>query len=382
MRRFSLLLLGSGLLAACAPDNSPTALSAPEVSAASVAQREDQDAQLFARSLAMALANPDIRVQLRNAWRDSRVSSDHKLVSTDYFVSAAGANVVAEMARRSGQTADALKATIQRLPSLDVYLPIREHRSTWKASDDVLVGATFDQNASEIQAFDIFGAKHRVLGVEAKSGPPLVVMHLAEPKYEMHGGQRFSTGEVIQLADAYPSVQPPDETSPRQASIGTSSLMSTAIRVKYFDAFRNDGPFGGDLEMEFRASGYEGNFTPSWDSWSGIWIFPSSCLLGVGTANLPDQPPVSVNVFVLTATIMPAGCTGTHHPVEGFEMWAVEMDGSIGSEDDFGRRVSTPGPQPYGYNVTSTSGCCSLWYYSGPGVSPGLKSIFMAMQID
>src|SRR5690606_16102217 len=77
---------------------------------------------------------------------------------------------------------DELLALVRRLPPLDFYVPFDSHRSTWKATDDVLVGVATDVDAPTIQAYDVRGFVHTLHLDNARDGAPLVILHAAEPR--------------------------------------------------------------------------------------------------------------------------------------------------------------------------------------------------------
>lgn len=376
--RYLFALLAAIPIAACSSDSArPTAIA--DVPTASVdvpsapavkEQSPESDVQAFAKALAVSLANPGVRTTLRDAWRDSHISTDHKLVSNEYFLSPDGSSVMNEMAKKTGTSTDELSAIIRRLPPLDVYLPIRSHRTTWRATDDVLVAATFDQNVSEVQAYDTKGTAHTVLGAAAAKGAPLIVIHPAEPKYAPQGGERYSAGDLIELTDAYPAIDTADVRRDSEASyFHTASFMTTSFRISYFDAFADDGPFGGDLEMEFRAQGFVGT------------VPISMCSIAVGTANLAPNPPLWVDVYVVpNISSMPSGCPGVFGLDRGYMLINKEMDsGGINSEDDFGWRKTGYGSLPHGLNIDGTER--SHLFYNGAGTTSNRKMLYMNLWI-
>ena len=392
MRQLVYLVVAGSMLAAC----SDSTVSAPEAvqpgnTLASV-NTKDGDLQLVARSLAKAFADPEVRSSLRNAWRDSHISTDHKLVLRDFFTSPEGASFVSKMAIAEGKASSDLLAVINRLPEMDIYLPIREHRTTWRGTSDILVGATFDQTADRIQAYDVTGAVRTVLGADAAKGPPLVVLHPAEPKYASVTSERYGSGDLIELPDSYDVVAPMVRQAVRSSGNtglvtgGTANSMIGGVYLKYFDTYRTDGPFGGDLEMEFRTYGVEGG-TPYYNYSGGFWYLNgTSCHKGTLAANFPANPPQYTNQLVASGVTAANrdGCGGFGSP-KHFFVQLFEMD-QPGLEDDFGTRVTGcllyNCSQPYGLLLTTTSAGTSQYYYSGDGTTSGQKSVFMAMQID
>jgi hypothetical protein len=123
----------------------------PQAHAVALVTRADSAALLrnTARSLALALADPKLRTQLKAALARTRVREGKLHVQR--FLHNRGANFgrAVGLANRLGERgwADA----IERLPDLEMYLPIPKHRETWAATEDLLV-AGFLETDEEIRA--------------------------------------------------------------------------------------------------------------------------------------------------------------------------------------------------------------------------------------
>ena len=154
-----------------------------------------------------------------------------------------------------------------------------------------------------------------------------------------------------------------------------AALTTSGVYLKYYDTFRDDGWFGGDLEMEFRSEGYEGGVP--YNSGTGFFIYPSTrCNKGVGIGNYPSQPPVQTNLLIspgLTSSTL-NGCGGFASP-QGYAIWAWEMDAGAGLEDDFGMRFTSSGSMPYGLAIGTSSNLAYRLFYSFPGTTAGQKSL-------
>lgn len=130
---------------------SPAERVNPEAPAVVLVTRADSAALLrnTARSLAVALADPKLRAQLKAALARTRVREGKLHVQR--FLHNRGANFgrAVGLANRLGERgwADA----IERLPDLEMYLPIAKHRETWAATGDLLV-AGFLETDEEIRA--------------------------------------------------------------------------------------------------------------------------------------------------------------------------------------------------------------------------------------
>jgi hypothetical protein len=195
--RFVALLAAASLAVACAdagPLGSPAAKHPATSRSAAPAEMEARE---VGRALALAMARQDVRVQVRNALRRSPLT-EHKLVLQEFVRSRAGEHVLRAAATATGQSAEALAARINALPAMDFYAPFREHRITWRASGDVLVGVTMDPDRMELEAFSTAGAS---VSLDARDGVPaaaLLILHPAEPKGLRENPQPDVAGEVIQ----------------------------------------------------------------------------------------------------------------------------------------------------------------------------------------
>lgn len=150
-----------------------------------------------ARALAMAMQRQDVRVQVRNAMRHSRVT-EHKLVLQEFVATPAGAHVLRIAAQQSGMSIDALSARIESLPVMDFYLPVRDHRASWRGGAEVLVGATLSPKQPVLTAYTPAGA---TVSLDARDGvpaQPVFVLHPAQRKSLRFDPQPDGPGDVIQ----------------------------------------------------------------------------------------------------------------------------------------------------------------------------------------
>jgi hypothetical protein len=267
-------------------------------------------------------------------------------------------------------------ASLRAFPDFDFYLPIRSHRERWTGGEDLLVAVTLNQESERVTAFNTRGEAVVVEGKEAASGPALIILHPAEPKFPVMVSEKYSSGEAIQLP-----LEEAQKSSGNlmSASSARASLLTSGVYLKYFDTWRDDGWFGGDLEMEFRSTGYEGG-TP-YNSGSGFFIYPSTtCNRGTGVGNYPSQPPVQTNLLIsagLTSSTL-NGCGGSGFP-KGYSIWAYEMDSGAGLEDDFGMRFTSTGSLPYGLTVGTSSSWSYNRFYSFPGTTSGQLSVELGL---
>jgi hypothetical protein len=201
------LLLGMLGMAACdaaqeavptgpaAPDAPPTAVAAlvgPE------APRDSAAADALARAIAGAFANAEVRRSVHQAWRNSPVSA-HKLVLQEFVSTPEGQRLVQAAARAAGTTPEGIRGLIARVPAMDFYVPRRTDRRTWKATADVAVFVTVQEDDEVVQGYTTWGERLVLRGAE-EPGRAAVLLHPAEPKGRRVDPQPAGPGEVIQDA--------------------------------------------------------------------------------------------------------------------------------------------------------------------------------------
>lgn len=195
--RFVAVLAAASLAAACADAGPLTPPAARHPAASRSVAPAELEAREVGRAIALAMARQDVRVQVRDAMRRSPVT-EHKLVLQEFIRSRAGEHVLRAAAAATGQRAEALAARIDALPAMDFYAPFREHRISWRANADVLVGVTMDPDRLELEAFSPAGAS---VALDARDGVPakaLLILHPAERKGLRENPQPDVAGDVIQ----------------------------------------------------------------------------------------------------------------------------------------------------------------------------------------
>lgn len=198
--RFPLALGTAAVVLSACSDRAESPLLVAHQSARNVSAA-DQAApgQDVAKALASALAEPSVRVRIRNAMRHSP-HFEHKLLLQEFIDSNDGRFVLAAAARASGTTVETLRAQISRLPLMDFYVPMREHRLNWRGTANVVLGLNTDVNDHGLTGYTPAGEAVRL---DSRAGVPaqtVIILHPAEPR--MPGASRRSgPGETIQDAD-------------------------------------------------------------------------------------------------------------------------------------------------------------------------------------
>jgi hypothetical protein len=126
--------------------------------------------------------------------------TEHKLVLQDFTATPAGRAFVAAAAQASGTAPAALQATISALPRLDFYVPLREHRRTWRGTGDLVVAAALGESRGTVTAYGSDGQRRSVTQASWTSGPTVFLLHPAEWKAHRVHPQVDGPGNVIQDA--------------------------------------------------------------------------------------------------------------------------------------------------------------------------------------
>ncbi|MBW3655642.1 MAG: hypothetical protein KY444_06020 [Gemmatimonadetes bacterium] len=195
------LSLGAVVLAlsACSDRAESPLLEAHEPARNVSAADQAAPGQTVAKALASALAEPSVRVRIRNAMRHSP-HFEHKLLLQEFIDTNDGRFVLAAAARASGTTVESLRAQISGLPLMDFYVPVKEHRLNWRGSANVVVGLNMDVNDSGLTGYTPAGQAVRLDSRDGVPAQTVIVLHPAEPR--MPGASRRSgPGETIQDAD-------------------------------------------------------------------------------------------------------------------------------------------------------------------------------------
>jgi len=160
------LLVGALACSDRPPGTAPDAASGPNVLSTAT------NPELLARSLALALGDPAFRAHVKGEL-DRSPFREHKL-SFQRFLSAGRGHALAAMALRTGvATADLGRAADGAIP-LEMYLPVPEHRRTWKGDANVLVATALADHDPPV-AFDVQGNR-LVLDPERPPATPVIAV--------------------------------------------------------------------------------------------------------------------------------------------------------------------------------------------------------------
>jgi len=324
----------------------------PTGASASVSIATPSNAQAVAQGLALAMRDPSIRRQVHKAMRASRFN-EHKLVLQDVVNTPDGKNLFSA----------ATKSAIANLPALDFYLPFEAHRQTWKPATDVYVAVTFDPDAPAITAYGTNGQTLTLRQADGVPTVPLIILHPAEPKETRSNLLANADSDLIESPTptaATSSIQPSFLVECGEACTGGGGGGGTTLApgtyITHFNIQASDGWFGSE-EMRFQSYAVAGNWHfvqfPN-----GSWRLISDyiCDKGLYSQDGVSQyqgyyGPYSISPTVVKNSFL--SCNG-YPAVYAIHMY--EVDGDIGSDDDYGWRFWAAGYYPSGatYNVVYT----------------------------
>lgn len=173
--RAALLAASLVLVSACSDTTQPLPPDRPDLARGSDWQ-EPPDAerardQRLARRFALAMADQDFRAAVHTQISGSRQREQR--VQLQRFLFANSHRELTRLGRVTGEGA-ATNADLRATASMEVYLPVPEHRSRWRGGADILV-ATMREDGEIPVAFDLRGRKHLLDPARPPSTPVLAI---------------------------------------------------------------------------------------------------------------------------------------------------------------------------------------------------------------
>jgi hypothetical protein len=154
-------------LAGCSPD--ATRPLQPSIHTALLAEGvTDRQAQQgeWARRVALALGDPALRQRVKNDMRDSPIP-EFKLDFSSYLRGPSGSRILSRLAQRENATEAAALQELSTMPPLEFYMPVAEHRRSWRGGADLIVATQVEDTDPPI-AWDTKGQRVTL----SLSGPP------------------------------------------------------------------------------------------------------------------------------------------------------------------------------------------------------------------
>jgi hypothetical protein len=348
--RFCFALTVAVSVGACA--DSPTELIGPMHASSSLTLSTPADAQGIAKGLALAMRDPSIRAQVHAAMRGS-IFNEHKLVLQEFVNTPVGAKVLAAVAQARGQSLSASRSEVSTLPALDFYLPFELHRQTWKPTADVYVATTFDKRAPSITAYGTDGQVLELRQADGVPAVPLIILHPAEQK--THSMPRNSAPDLIENPTRVAS------TSPAQHNLvacgdecggGGITCCSTSGQpgtyITHFNIQASDGWFG-DSEMRFQSWALAGHIAfLNLGYQHNALVSDYQCDKGLYSQDGVKQYLGYYGPYLISPTVSKGSFLSCNGYPAVYAVHIMEIDGDIGSNDDYGWRIWAPGQYPWG----------------------------------
>jgi hypothetical protein len=161
----------------------------------------DAAMQDLARGIAAAMADPEIREDVRDAMRASLITQ-HRLVLHEYLASPEADDLVAGVAQALGSDPAAVRTLAAQLPDADFFVPARQDRRTWKATPNLVVTGLLQRPEHGFSTgFRPGGTRTRVAFNRANPGVAVFQISPTEFRGRRIDPQANVPGDVIEEAN-------------------------------------------------------------------------------------------------------------------------------------------------------------------------------------
>lgn len=173
-------------LVACSGDSPTMPASPPAAGTSATAMVSDSvRREQLAQQLAMALANPALRAELRSSLTGSPIR-EHKMQFQRYVTGSRLAIRTLAGAAATGEGATA--AAVHAAPALELYFPVPGDLDRWNGGTNVLVATVGNDDESPV-AFDVAG-RRRVLDRRTPPGIPVLAVVPQETDFDSPNARR------------------------------------------------------------------------------------------------------------------------------------------------------------------------------------------------
>jgi hypothetical protein len=148
------------------------------------------------RAIAIAFADGGLRVATGAKMRSDGITRELKLELATFFHSPQGGRLRSATAAAAGIDSDSLLRLVDRLPSLEFYMPVRGHRQRWKGAD-VWVASQFAKGMPLV-GFDESGNRIALSEGEAPTTPTFVLVS-SETNFTSSDRQRLAPTGAARL---------------------------------------------------------------------------------------------------------------------------------------------------------------------------------------
>ncbi|HYO58746.1 Ig-like domain-containing protein [Archangium sp.] len=269
-----------------AHDSGEPAEQHPSTSEALKAERESAEREAgktLARALALSLRDPAMRGLVRAAMAQSLVKEEK--VHFNSYVRGPGRALLQAMSRQTGMSVPTLEELLAQAGSLEMYLPVQEHRAAWRGGEELLV-ATQYRDREEPHGFNLAG--NPVL-LSAKAPPTTATLVLVPAEDFTVDGTPSRRGLALGRGDLRPqgsSLMLESGVEPLQDSNACLPLhrgvFATSVEIKgsYEDWLRGKPEYEFYLEhvqngrQQLRCAGAASPAPYSWDMGGTPWTQP------------------------------------------------------------------------------------------------------------
>lgn len=138
---------------------------------------ERQALSLITRSVALTLADDGVRQSFKNALR-SAPFREHKLSLRKYLVG----QTMGAVAARAGMTVQGFDSIVASVRPLEIYMPVKSHRSQWVGGSDLLVVSQLEDSSTMV-AFNLRGERVSV-SRDVPPSTPTISITSAETRFD------------------------------------------------------------------------------------------------------------------------------------------------------------------------------------------------------
>lgn len=153
----------------------PRLINAAHSNSTIASNTEQRAGEVVARAIAMALAEPAVRQEIKRALATSAVR-EHKLHITS-FLQGRGGNILTAAYKNAGITLVEFQLAMASLRELEFYMPVRGHRETWAGGPNVMLAIVIQKNGPVV-GFQLDGSRVSLDRAVPPSTPTLVLTHI------------------------------------------------------------------------------------------------------------------------------------------------------------------------------------------------------------
>ena len=290
--------------------------------------QEATDLEDLAKGLAAALSDRAVSAVVLSTLQGSPWS-EHKVNLAEFLSSGGGKPVLDATAGHMGMAAGSLKALVQSLPPIDLYVPFRVHRHSWHAGEPIAVAALVDTSSPLVAHLP--GEAQVAIDRWSTTPPGIALLLLgpaetkvlrskqatgSSPSSVIEGDEEFSHAiQALQCLDCPPG-----------GGGGTSGGTTGPLRLLVISTSHvcDNGFCGEGNEFEFRATA------------NGVHQSPTMRCTGIpSTATIQISTWPNCNTTVVHSVAPPTAAF--------VDVDVVETDG-LSSDDSFRNYISPPAP--------------------------------------